>query len=1605
MKRLLFTLILFGFGFCSTFALNIYLEPIFSYETDAFIATDLNEEKNTVFLEDDFLAAEIVINEILPNGTVELKNIGDEAIDISTYLLCNFPNYSMIGGMNFLCGSAVVGPGEIVAVDGFDNLNNSDGELGLYINTSYTDPASIVDYVQWGSAGHQRESVAMMAGIWTVGDFAPAILDGMSLSFDGDGDTSDDWSITICNTICSENIIGGTISTTDPTTICAGDGIDDPINVALENNTGTNSAWVITDTLGNILGLPSGSPFDLEGAGSGVCVIWHLSYESGLMGLEVGVNVANLTGCFDLSNPIPVTRNGVNGGDLTTTDTLTALTICAGDGVSDAFDVLLTNTDGTNSAWVITDTSGNILGLPPGPPFDLEEAGSGICLIWHVSYEDTLMGAEVGMNAADLSGCFDLSNAIIVTRIGVNGGDLTDVEGLTEFTMCAGDGISDEFDIILTGEEGTNSGWVVTDTLGNILALPAEPPFDFEDAGTGVCLLWHISYEDGLMGAEVGMNASNLSGCFDLSNPITVTRNGVDGGELTTTDTLTELTICAGDGISDEFDVLLTNTEGMNSAWVITDTLGNILGLPPGPPFDLEGAGTGVCLIWHLSYADSLEGVEVGANAGDLVGCFDLSNPITVTRHGVNGGELTTADTLTTLTICAGDGLSDEFDVLLTNTEGSNSAWVITDTLGNILGLPPGPPFDLEGAGTGVCLVWHLSYEDGLIGAEVGMNANDLMGCFDLSNPITVTRHGVNGGMLTTVDTLTELTICAGDGISDAFNVLLTNVEGTNSAWVITDPLGNILGLPPGPPFDLEGAGAGTCLIWHLSYEDGLMGAEVGNNANDLMGCFALSNPVIVTRNGVNGGNLVMSNGFTNYTICAGDGMDDPINVNLTDVEGSNSAWVITDDLGNILDLPAGPPFNLEGAGVGVCLIWHLSYEDGLMGAEVGMNANDLNGCFDLSNPITITRVSGADCDNICNSEAGEISTDDPTTICAGDGMGDPINVTLTGNAGMNFGWVITDTLGNILGLPPGPPFDLDGAGTGVCVIWHLSYDDGLEGAEVGLNANDLVGCFDLSNPITVIRNGVDGGMLTTTDTLTELTICAGDGASDSFDVLLADTEGTNSAWVITDTLGNILGLPPGPPFDLEGAGTGVCLIWHLSYEGALIGVEVGANAGDLVGCYDLSNPITVIRNGVDGGVLTTTDTLTQLIICAGDGASDAFDVLLTDTEGTNSAWVITDTLGNILGLPPGPPFDLDGAGTGVCLIWHVSYEDTLMGAEVGMNAGDLIGCFDLSNPITVIRNGVNGGDLTTTDTLTELTICAGDGISDAFDVTLTGVEGTNSAWVITDTLGEILGLPAAPPFDLEGAGEGVCLVWHVSYTDTLVGAEVGMNAGNLSGCFDLSNPITVNRIGVDAGIVTIEGGAVADTICVGDGEPDSIFFANTSTLGQFQYVVTDENNMILGLPPGNVVDFEGAGGGVCRVWGLSYTGMLLAQLGDDAAAIDLSDECFVLTSDFVTIVRDTTGELCAVSTFEINPDDIRISINPNPVQYTLQVEMNFEHIENRDLQIEVFNALGDLVAFEKYQAHQQVRFGLDVQDFSAGIYLLKATNGNRIVSRRFVKQ
>ena len=104
------------------------------------------------------------------------------------------------------------------------------------------------------------------------------------------------------------------------------------------------------------------------------------------------------------------------------------------------------------------------------------------------------------------------------------------------------------------------------------------------------------------------------------------------------------------------------------------------------------------------------------------------------------------------------------------------------------------------------------------------------------------------------------------------------------------------------------------------------------------------------------------------------------------------------------------------------------------------------------------------------------------------------------------------------------------------------------------------------------------------------------------------------------------------------------------------------------------------------------------------------------------------------------------------------------------------------------------GGQLALSSGGTSIDICSADGVSDAFDVTLSAESGDISTWVVLDASRNILSITDTPPFDFEGSPAGLCIICHVSYNGVLSGFEVGQNANDVTGDVDFSNEISVTK-------------------------------------------------------------------------------------------------------------------------------------------------------------------------------------------------------------------
>ena len=203
------------------------------------------------------------------------------------------------------------------------------------------------------------------------------------------------------------------------------------------------------------------------------------------------------------------------------------------------------------------------------------------------------------------------------------------------------------------------------------------------------------------------------------------------------------------------------------------------------------------------------------------------------------------------------------------------------------------------------------------------------------------------------------------------------------------------------------------------------------------------------------------------------------------------------------------------------------------------------------------------------------------------------------------------------------------------------------------------------------------------------------------------------------------------------------------------------------------------------------------------------------------------------------------------------------------------------------------------------------------------------------------------------------------------------------------------------------EAGLSEISVNVNDGTPDVVTFVNTGiALTPYVYVITDEDNVILGVSTDGQVDFETAGAGICRVWGLSYTGNITAQPGDDADDVQLTDDCYDLSDNFVTVNRIGNFARDVPPTEAFPSEVVSLSVYPNPVASELNLSLYVpQALATNTQQVAIYNMGGNLLLQRDLLpgtgAAQQ---SVDVSGLPNGMYLLQWMDGERVIVTRFMK-
>jgi hypothetical protein len=872
----------------------------------------------------------------------------------------------------------------------------------------------------------------------------------------------------------------------------------------------------------------------------------------------------------------------------------------------------------------------------------------------------------------------------------------------------------------------------------------------------------------------------------------------------------------------------------------------------------------------------------------------------------------------TELNTCTDDDIMDRIRFQVNNFNMAY-AYVVVDAEDIIqsIGFSNFINFDMLPSGT--LRVFAFS-NYGRITASVGENFNTAtlsVPCAGLTANFVTVNNGTFGDVIIQ-SAQDSYDIC----LDEEPDIITFTSTVPNSSFVIVSAAGTINAISETGIVDFNNATPGNCRAYAFASPNGVPAApgDPFSVLEGIMGCgIGLStNFISLSRVEANGGTILTTDGEDTVQTCPGDGNDDLIDFAITGTSGESNRIIITNDQNIIIGLPEGTTVNFEGAGEGVCRAWNLAFTGDFI-AELDQNILDAqlaSGCQDLSDAFVEVRREVPVGGTVLTVDGqSEVQT------CPGDGEADIVEVVSTGTSGGSVIYLITDGDGNLLGSNTAPSFDVEGAGVGACRIYALTYQGNLTLTD-GVNvptATDLAdNCFAISSTfVTAIRLAPDGGTVTTIDGETELTICPGDGLADDISFASDGADPTaNFTYVITDANNNVLGIPLGNTVNFDGAPVGSCRLWGLSYVGNLL-IEAGDDLLATVladGCFDLSdNFVTVNRETPEGGFILTVTGESSLLICPGDGNDDIIEFVVAGATGPSNRLIITNEENIIIGLPEGNVANFDEAGVGICRAWNVSFYGNFT-AEIGQDitVGPLAeGCNDLSEDFVEVRREIPaGGTILTTDGDSEVETCPGDGMADVIDVVTTDASGGELIYLITDADNILLSFSLTPSFDVEGAGVGACRIYSLTYqgNQTLTLGEDVTTAVLADNCFALSTTyVNVVRTVPNGGAVATEDGETEITVCPGDGLDDEVTFVSTGADpdANFTFVVTDANNLILGIPAGNSVNFEEAPVGACRLWGVSYAGMLLIEVGDEITESMLAEGCSSLSDNFVTVTRE----------------------------------------------------------------------------------------------------
>ena len=1441
-------------------------------------------------------------------------------------------------------------------------------------------------------------------------------------------------------------------------------------NFPLSAQAGTGYVLLILDEQKRVIRLDTaGKSVDFSVLPGNKFFVLGLAYEGRLL-LRAGDDLANASfadGCFALSsNSVAIQKKNPNGGTLQFENGDVSREFCYSPSVDPGtFKLLTTGGGGENYLFLLTDANKKILTISADGLFNLMAYPSGTYRIYGLAYTGALSfpsGAFIDQTTFS-DECADLSdNFITITKTNLDGASVRLSDGRSEILDCGNSVSTLELTMSNASVLVQQYAYLLTDSQNRLIRLYRDNKVVLLPEENGDYRVWGLAYSGNLLavaGDDVG--AAVLSnGCYELSrNFVQVKRRVVDGGIVVSSSGTNAVLGCIGTRVPLEVEVRFSRApKGDKSMFILTDISNRILSTQSNPVFLLDGFDAGVYRVWHAAYSGNFL-ASSGQNAATAAlsdSCADLSdNFLELTLDKVDGGRVAiVGDTSTTKTICLGQG-SGFISLQNSSQAGTTYRYVLTNANDQVILILIGSSIDLSVAPPGEYRIYGVSYTGRLLLGNNSKIREAVIAdrCYALSsNFITIRNERVRGGVIAFSDGRTDDRYVCPDNSAGAQRITFQRgaSQGPSFVYLVTNTSGLVAGISSSDAVDFSTYPAGEYRVWGLAYAGTLLAGPGFNPASGpfAQGCFSLSdNALRILKINPSGGSVATESGSDIAFTCSESTQSQLVRTSATGVTGGLGTFLLTDKSQKILEVSASGVFFLDSLEAGEYRIWSLAYNGTLLAAP-GMQADKdqlSQRCFGLSTNF-VKVVHGP---TIASSVALRLEKPDTAgTVCVSSAnQGDMVTLTARTRTEGPFVFLVTDTLNRLLFVAnePTAPSTSDSLGFlrqstltlgqfpgGHVNIWGLAYTgnltaqvgEGIIGKPLSQDCNALT-----SDSVRFFLPKTDGGIVKAVgfdrDTIY---VCSGDQVADS--IFFSNTSQGAAAqyrYILTNASNLIIAELTSDVQNFEIIGFNELRIWGVSFTGAFISNR-NKNISSAIfsnACFDLStNYLTIIRDRPQGGQVSMVDNTTSIYFCPGrDMAPLSFKTSSRSRVGY--VYLLTDTTNVIRRVIPASSFDPGQIPVGLYRIHGLSYAGQLM-----VKVGDKLGtaglrlsssCFELSsNFIALTRGGeVEGARLTTLFGDSLFYVCPGDGISDLVIVFPPGntPQGSDYTMVITDDKNRIV-FPEVRNslIDFEGSAPGIYRIWGLSFTGVLLTQFNGiLGDGPLSSdCYDLSeNFITVVSEVPVAGTISATDGRTDLTITGGDGMSDKVAFmrSGASPNTPYRYLLTTTGNVILQVIAQDTFDFESLPVGKYRVWGLTYSGILLAAPGANAVSAPLSDNCFARSSNFINVEVVSNPQIGAAPGIQAPVHEVRsapgfrLEAIPNPTSGAIRTLVYVQEDQPGMLQLQVISMSGQVMQSLNWDATPGVNeVPLNIESLRAGVYLLRVQSGRNYEVLRVVK-